>query len=373
MYPVIDVVVGGQYGSESKGRVAAELVRQRAAQFPSTRVLSVRVGGPNAGHVAIADNGKTYAMRQIPVGFVDPQAVLVIAAGSEVDPEVLMSEVELLERDGFDIRSRLFVDPQATLLELVHKNREKLDGLNARTGSTAKGIGAARADRIWRKARLVKDAPEMLPGVNQLRVLSPTLNAPVVLEGTQGYGLGLHAGHYPQCTSVDTRAIDFLSQAGLNPWDALNTQVHVVVRPHPIRVAGNSGPIENETTWEELGLEPELTTVTRKTRRVGQFDLKAVDTAVRANGPTAVKIHLAMADTLEPNLAGETRLQSEDQLGNAASLVKTLRGLAPVVALGTGPASTMWIEPWSVLGNFGPIDWTPEEYEGEDDMKEFQD
>lgn len=373
MYPVIDVVVGGQYGSESKGRVAAELVRQRAQQFPNTRVLSVRVGGPNAGHVAIADNGKTYAMRQIPVGFVDPRAVLVIAAGSEVDPEVLMQEVELLERDGFNIRPRLFVDPQATLLELVHKNREVFDELNARTGSTAKGIGAARADRIWRKARLVSDAPELLPGINQYQVLSPTMNAPVVLEGTQGYGLGLHAGHYPQCTSVDTRAIDFMSQAGLNPWDAEKTRVHVVVRPHPIRVAGNSGPIENETTWEELGLEPELTTVTHKVRRVGRFDFAAVRQAVQANGPAAVRIHLAMADTLEPNLAGKQSLASDDDLGQARDLVNQLRDLAPVVAVGTGPASTLWVEPWSVFGSHQPKEWTPEKFEGEDEMKEFQD
>lgn len=373
MFPSIDVVVGGQYGSESKGRVAAELVRQRAHQHLIHPVISVRVGGPNAGHVAVADSGKTYAMRQIPVGFVDPESILVIAAGSEVDPDVLMEEVELLERDGFDVRSRLYVDAQATLLEPKHRHQEMARGLNARTGSTAKGIGAARADRIWREARLVKDAPELMPGIQLYDPIRLYPDSPVVLEGTQGYGLGLHAGHYPQCTSVDTRAIDFLGQAGINPWDAKDVHVHVVVRPNPIRVAGNSGPIPNETSWEELGLQPELTTVTKKIRRVGRFDFTSVRRAVLANGPAAVCIHLAMADTVEPNLANRQEFFSESDLGSAIGLVNQLRSLAPVVALGTGPASTMWVEPWEVFGTSELISWTPAQYTGNDDMKEFQD
>ncbi|HEU4441008.1 MAG TPA: adenylosuccinate synthetase, partial [Burkholderiales bacterium] len=42
----------------------------------------------------------------------------------------------------------------------------------------------------------------------------------VVLEGTQGFGLSLlHSGTYPFCTSRDTTASGFISEAGLSPFD----------------------------------------------------------------------------------------------------------------------------------------------------------
>lgn len=343
-YSSVDVVVGGQFGSESKGRVAAELVRRRSENAPHS-VISVRVGGPNAGHVAVSDAGESFAMRQIPVGFVVPDAVLVIAPGSEVDPTVLWDEVHLLEEAGFEIRSRLFISPEATILKPEHIQQEKDAGISGRIGSTAKGIGAARADRIWRTASRVIDEPQLFPGLHIVDPLNPNLGAPVVIEGTQGYGLGLHAGHYPQCTSNDARAIDFLAQAGVMPWEAEQFEVHMVIRPNPIRVAGNSGPLTNETSWDELGLPEERTTVTKKVRRVGAFDVELVRAAIRGNGASAVRVHLAMADQIVPELAGltdpYTTLES-DTFAPIREIMNSFQDLAPLVALGTGPATTMW-------------------------------
>lgn len=346
-YSSIDVVVGGQFGSESKGRVAAELVRVRAAQNPDTRAISIRVGGPNAGHVAIDDQGREFAMRQIPVGFVVPTAILYIAPGSEVDPEVLWDEVHQLERAGFEVRNRLFVSPEATVLTQEHKDIEAHQNLAARIGSTAKGIGAARADRIMRTAKRVRDCAGLFPTLHLADPLSPSLQAPVVIEGTQGYGLGLHAGYYPQCTSGNARAIDFLAQAHISAWDTEPDQfhVHMVVRPNPIRVAGNSGPLYGETSWDELGLEEERTTVTKKVRRVGSFDANQVHEAIRANGASRVLVHLAMADQVDSRLAGLTDPEDlpQDQSPELHLLVQSIQKYAPVVALGTGPATTMWL------------------------------
>ena len=344
-YSSVDVVVGGQFGSESKGRVAAELVRRRS-ETSSRPVISVRVGGPNAGHVAVSDLGESFAMRQIPVGFVVPSAVLVIAPGSEVDPTVLWDEVHQLEEAGFEIRSRLFISPEATVLTQDHIQQEKDESIASRIGSTAKGIGAARADRIWRTASRVIDEPQLFPGLHIVDPLNPNLGAAVVIEGTQGYGLGLHAGHYPQCTSNDARAIDFLAQAGVMPWSAEQFQIHMVIRPNPIRVAGNSGPLTDETSWSDLGLPEERTTVTKKVRRVGAFDAEAVRAAIRGNGASAVRVHLAMADQIVPELAGLTgphTIVDSDVLEPIYEILDSFQGLAPLVALGTGPATTMWL------------------------------
>lgn len=374
MYSFIDIVAGAQFGSESKGRVAGDLVVQRARKiarystpekFP---VVSVRVGGPNAGHVVVGKNGEHLAMRQIPVGFIQEDALLYIAAGSEVDFDVLDSEVEMLRAAGYeDILERLFIDPQATVLTPEHIAQEKKSDIVARLGSTAKGIGASRADRIWRTAQIVRDSDRTAPyKVENLLVrLREEEKAPaVVIEGTQGYGLGLHAGYYPQCTSNDTRAIDFAAQAGVNPWDVPTRDrfnAHLVVRPYPIRVAGNSGPLHDETSWSELGLPEELTTVTKKVRRVGKLDLDLVRAAVRDNGPSRVVLHLAMADQVDPSLAGmegfdyveewerewergvdATAASSlSSQSHELLSMLHDLSTLAPVVSLGTGPSTTI--------------------------------
>ena len=362
MYQHIDIVVGGQFGSESKGRVSAERVAyhcrtQRHLPAPAN-VYSVRVGGPNAGHVVVDSEGREFKMQQIPVGFLEPEAQLHIAAGSEVDMPTLTREVQMLEAAGHQVRGRLTVDPQATILTQEHRDEEVQSDLNARTGSTAHGIGAARAARIWRKAPIVRDYTEQIEALGA-RVDNPladhTRTAPVVvIEGTQGYGLGLHAGYYPQCTSNDARAIDFAAMAGVNPWDVVSRnhfQVHMVVRPYPIRVAGNSGPLTSETSWDELGLPSEQTTVTNKTRRVGLFNESIVRLAVDANGRGVTRIHLGMADQVDRDLANIHGVVSLEQLLNRTShlqindelrdLVIQINRIAPVVSLGTGPRTQL--------------------------------
>jgi len=338
------VVVGGQYGSEGKGAVAGRICADM--QVRGQEVVNVRVGGPNAGHTVIgrcpADCGDAHEagkhpwrLRQVPVGAVTASdSTLVIAAGSEVDPYVLADEIGQLNAAGYDVDARLIVDRSATVLTGAHVTAEQVNGLNARIGSTSKGIGAARSDRIWRQAQtwdewaskgatpagmLLSDAKVLhqLTRRDTSRWMSVLLNesarASVVIEGTQGYGLGLHTGNYPKVTSGDCRAIDFLAQAGISPWQqdwskwGLDLKVVIAVRPHPIRVAGDSGWLRDETTWEELGLPVEHTTVTRKVRRVGAWDPELVQQAVRANGGPrqgVVWMALTMADSVEPRLAG---------------------------------------------------------------------
>lgn len=344
------VVVGGQYGSEAKGACTAQLARQ-AARDGLTVVI--RVAGPNAGHTAYDDQGRKWALRQIPVAaVVDNDIELVIGAGSEIDFEVLVDEVRRLEEGGIPIRRRLVVDDQATMITSEHKVKE-ISGahLIEKIGSTGKGIGAARADRLMRGAYLVRD---VLPDFAEegiavesgtSHVLYHQLQMPeatVIIEGTQGYGLGLHAGTYPQCTSSDCRAIDFLGMAGIDPFWTDDYKAWVVLRTYPIRVAGNSGPLAGETTWEELGFEPERTTVTQKIRRVGQWDAGLARTAVVANGGRRnVLISLSMVDYVIPELAGRTDLKDIDptvlfELNALIEQVQSDAG-AEVALLGTGP------------------------------------
>lgn len=369
----IHVVAGGQFGSEAKGAVAAFLSQQ--VKGP---VVGVRVGGPNAGHTVYGachprctvgghpDGGSPqkdhpWRLRQIPVLAVSrPDAQLVIAAGSEIDVRVLMGEIDLLESAGYDIANRLIIDRNATIIMDDHKVTESEFGLQSRLGSTAKGIGAARADRIMRTAPRVADMvlvdnDQSLTHIPEswmfdtVAVLAQhtRLGNTIIVEGTQGYGLGLHTKYYPFVTSGDCRAIDFLAQAGISPWGS-DVHTWLVIRPNPIRVAGNSGPLKGETTWHDLGLPEEKTTVTQKVRRVGGWDADLVNDAILANGGPSDRLHLVltMVDHKVPDAIGATRL--EDMSGEVIESVRNLvydleSGLsAKIELIGTGPRTMMW-------------------------------
>jgi adenylosuccinate synthase len=373
----LTVVVGGQYGSEAKGAVTAWLARLNKDEPTSV----VRVAGPNAGHTAYDATGKAWALRQVPVGLVSNlEAVGVIADGSEVDLPVLLDEIDQLERGGIPVRQRLAISRHATLLTDEHRNRETGDGIAKRIGSTGKGIGAARADRIMRTADTYNTVkakgltmeefcrenyadPGFRDLLDKLKIdfddlfvsgsISEYLREiavmgfHIIIEGTQGYGLGLHRPEYPQVTSSDTRAIDFCAMAGINPWDpgVDEFEVYVVVRAFPIRVAGNSGPLKDETTWEELGLPEERTTVTKKVRRVGGWDQVLFDQAVAANGgPRRVRVAYTMADQEVAALAGLQgnandlmSTMTQEQVGAIGKIIEKTRGL--VTYVGTGPNS----------------------------------
>ena len=311
----VDVVVGGQYGSEAKGHVVAQLLRRRVRQSFMEEIWNVRVAGPNAGHTAYDSAGNKFAFRSVPIGaIIDDSIQLYIAPGSEIDPKVLKDEIELAAQFGHQTNNRFYISQEATVITAEHIQAET--DLVKGIGSTGKGIGAARAGRIMRTAKRMIDvySPVELYEQFGMRYLEPCMiyshdffsseefMQGVVIEGTQGYGLSLRAsGNYPQVTSNDCRSVDFLAMAGIDPTrDGLSIQNWVVARVFPIRVAGNSGPLSEEVTWEELGLTPELTTVTKKVRRVGLWEPKLVADAMQANGGRSAKLVITMLDQVVP-------------------------------------------------------------------------
>ena len=70
------VVVGGQFGSEGKGKVAAFISRHENID------VCVRCGGPNSGHSFVDEHGKTIILRQLPTGYVNNRTRLLIPAGA---------------------------------------------------------------------------------------------------------------------------------------------------------------------------------------------------------------------------------------------------------------------------------------------------
>lgn len=329
----VTVVVGGQFGSEAKGKVVAYL----AGGFE----MAVRTGSPNAGHTVISGN-KTYRLQQIPATFLNPKCQLYIGAGALINPEILKREVE-----ETSVKDRLFIDYQAGIIEPEHLEQE--GELVKQIGSTGKGCGAALINRIWRKNfKLAKDIlVNEFNLIDVSRVVNQHIDAGknILLEGTQGFGLSLYHGSYPYVTSRDTTAANFLAEAGISPLAVKD--IILVLRTYPIRVAGPSGPLANEISWVELSQKigqpvEELSTVTRKVRRVAEFDLELVKRAIQANRPT--QIALQFLNYLFPKDENVTTWEdlSPEAKNYLEQLEQTLQ--VPITLIGTGRAHEAMID-----------------------------
>lgn len=294
----VTVVVGGQFGSEGKGKVALELAREQQAS------AVVRVGGPNSGHTAIDDAGASWQLQQLPTAALLDRVYCVLPAGALIDPEVFLSEVSQLKLRP----DRVLVDPNAMVITSVDRETETRWDLVRTIGSTGSGTGAAVARRISRTQpdALASSSPPLAPFIKwTARFISDLLKQGrrIIVEGTQGFGLSVfHTPEYPKATSRDTTAAACLAEAGISPRYV--DDVTLVIRAFPIRVSGDSGHLPNETTWEVIAEEAglprgwhEISTVTRKKRRVGRFDPEIVRRAIEVNKPDRIVMnHVDLVD-----------------------------------------------------------------------------
>ena len=231
------VIVGGQYGSEGKGKVALAVARRTGA------TVAVRVGGSNAGHTVYDEDGIRHVFRHLPTAALLPETICVLGPGSLIDPGVLLCEAERL---GLST-DRLVIDPLASIITSTCKQRECDFGLGGRIGSTLTGTGEALIDRLRRSptARLARNDAHLarFTSTPVRDFLRQRLQAGqrVVIEGTQGFGLSnLQSPYFPFATSRDTTASAFVSEAAISPLDV--DEVVLVIRTFPIRVGGNSRP-----------------------------------------------------------------------------------------------------------------------------------
>lgn len=337
------VLVGGQYGSEGKGAIAAHVAEDYG--------VHVRVGSPNAGHT-IWWRGERHVMQTIPCGWINPEAMIVIGRGALVNMRLLMQELEHIEQYYPSFRDRLFIDAHAGVLdERFHEQEGGTEGeMHRRIGSTGEGVGLARIARISRdpeQFRLFWSVAEEYGLSDRMFDTSALVAAwqdfgeDVLIEGTQGSGLSLYHSCWPYCTSVDTNAAGIIAEVGVAPSRV--TDVLMVCRTYPIRVAGNSGPMRGEITWEELSertgqdLTPERTTVTHKVRRIAEWDDELFERSCMLNAPT--EIALTFCDYVDPDLAGTSSMFDLDTSGKLFEFMREHGLLGRVRYFGTGPGT----------------------------------
>ncbi|MGY3327468.1 adenylosuccinate synthase [Mesorhizobium sp. USDA 4775] len=293
---LVDVIIGGQYGSEGKGNICAHLAN-------SYGVL-MRIGGPNAGHLV---KDPPYKYVQLPSGTgTNKGAAILIGAGSTLWLPQLM--LEIMEQGLTP--DRLSIDSQAMVID--DEDRRIEDALTS-IASTKQGVGSATARKIVNRGKvavfgppvkLARDVPQLAKFVRDVRAELDrhfAAGTRVLLEGTQGTLLSVHHGFWPSVTSRETSAAGCLSDAGIAP--ALVRRVILVLRTYPIRVGGNSGwmgrEIEMEVVAQRSGipidefLRVEKGTISGNKRRMAEFDWAQLRRSAVLNGATDVAVTFA--------------------------------------------------------------------------------
>ena len=138
------VVMGSQWGDEGKGKIVDYLARQADTV--------VRYGGgSNAGHT-VAVGGEEYKLRLLPSGILYPGTLCVIGNGVVVDPEVMLEEMDAMQKRGVDVRG-IRLSNRAHIVfpyhRLIDSLSEELRG-NSKIGTTKRGIGPCYQDKAKR-------------------------------------------------------------------------------------------------------------------------------------------------------------------------------------------------------------------------------
>lgn len=285
---VIDMVLDFQYGSTGKGLIAGYLAKRKDYD------TAICAFATNAGHTYIDESREIHVMtQQLPTAITSPTVKnILIGPGSAIHLDTLRGECE---RYSDHLKGKnIMIHPHAAVVEDYHADYEIRDG-RTKMGSTAKGVGEAYIERIRRdtnnpniiKNRVSTEDPicGMIVTPDQYRDALAAAES-VIVEGAQGFSLSMYHGQYPYTTSRDVTPWQVAADCGLPYRWASYVRVIGTMRTFPIRVNnrdGSSGPHyddQYELSWEDIGLPPELTTVTKLPRRIFSFSQKQLQEAM---------------------------------------------------------------------------------------------
>ncbi len=325
MYPMVDVILGLQWGDEGKGKIVDFFAKdyQLIARFQ---------GGPNAGHT-LYPNGKKIVLHQIPSGIFHEDKINLIGNGVVLDAVTLRNECKRVADMGVDYTKNLYISERAHLILPTHRALDKASETskgNEKIGSTLKGIGPAYMDKTGRNGLRVGDlldknfttqyirlrlkhqrlldnfnfqediseweeeffdALEFLRGlkiVNGEYFINEHIaqGKKVLAEGAQGSMLDVDFGTFPFVTSSSTVSAGVCSGLGIAPQKIRD--VIGITKAYCTRVG--SGPFPTEL-HDEVGefirkAGNEFGSTTGRPRRCGWIDLVALRFACMINGVT---------------------------------------------------------------------------------------
>lgn len=325
----VDVVLGGFYGDEGKGKIIDYLSQK--ADF------SVRcTGGNNAGH-SIEIAGKKSAFHLIPSGILNEGTIAVIGNGVVVDPKVLIEEIKNVEANGYSADNLRISDKAHVILPYhieMDRLQEELRG-DQKIGTTCRGIGPVYCDKyercgirmgdfvnkkfekqlrknvdtknkiFERYGHKVLNADEILKEYNEYadflkKYVVDTIDLlhnaieqdkRILCEGAQATLLDIDFGSYPFVTSSNPTIGGICTGTGIGA--RYIGEVYGVIKAYSSKVG--EGPYiteqDNEIGDKIRELGHEYGTTTKRPRRCGWLDVVALKYAAMINGITGIAIN----------------------------------------------------------------------------------
>jgi adenylosuccinate synthase len=372
---MVTVVLDSQAGSCGKGKFIGYVSKADNISIAVNNFMT------NAGHTFIDENGKSVMTQHLPTSLVNPNTSLVIGPGAAITPGTLFDEM-LKYSDDIGNR-KIIINPRAVVIADKHR---KMEAEILRSGSTFKGCGAAQADKVMRQAMLfgewwdkfckdftygidttditVEDyeyIKEHIVVMDTMMYINDAIDngESVIVEGSQGCDLDINYGlAYPNTTSRQCHAGQLVADCGISP--KLVDDIIMIMRPYPIRISnttnlkdeqGNiivtsSGEYDgaNEITWdiikERCGAPDdmdfgEITTVTKKPRRVFEMNWDRLKYVAKLNRPTMIALNFVQYIDW-----GAYKCHDYKELPQAVldfiAKVEEVTGV-PVKLIGTGP------------------------------------
>lgn len=286
-HPEVQVIVDLQYGSTGKGALVGRIGQDWQPDAVATG------WGTNAGHTMITNaHGKRVATQVASAAVLESVGVVFVGGGSMINPHTFIKELDEVQ----EIRNKLgykavhvFIASTASIILPQHEQAEA--GAVA-IGSTMKGNGAALVQKVNRNPLSLnvagrtptpleyRDDISIVPMSQYVMVMCERKK--ILVEGAQGFSLGLNQDFYPYCTSRECTPQQICTEAGV-PYGWVS-KVIGCLRTYPIRVAnrfddhgkqigwsGGHYEDQRETSFDEIGVAGEITTVTKLPRRVFTF------------------------------------------------------------------------------------------------------
>ena len=321
------VIVGTQWGDEGKGKIIDVL-------SPKADYVVRFQGGNNAGHTVVVNDEK-FILHLLPSGIINSAGKCIIGAGVVVDIEILLQEIDELEKRGKKL-DNLYIDERAHIIMPYHieidKAKEEAMGEN-KIGTTQRGIGPCYIDKIARNGIRIGDLLEperfrdkLTWNVNEkndmlvrygkgtfdleklykkfmklaekikFRIIDAVVEInegiedgkTVLFEGAQALMLDIDYGTYPYVTSSSPTSGGVTVGTGVAPTKI--SRVLGVMKAYTTRVGEGPFPTELENadgeTLRKVGHEFGATT--GRPRRCGWLDLVIGKYAVLIDGLTDI-------------------------------------------------------------------------------------
>lgn len=362
----VTVVLDSQAGSCGKGKFVGYLAQKDNFEVAINNFMT------NAGHTYRDDVHGTVMTQHLPTSIVNPDTNLHIGPGAAITPSTLFNEI--LTFHSIIGGRKLYINPRAMVIKQEHAEQEKQI---IRSGSTFKGCGVAQATKIMRvpgtqlfgewykyedwsngyteeEIATILDTIEVEDSMMNINTMIDC-GCPVLVEGSQGCDLDINYGlEYPHTTSRQCHAGQLVADCGISP--RLVTDIIMIMRPYPIRISNStnigievsSGDYDGseEITWdiikERCGAPNdvqfgEMTTVTKKMRRVFEMNWDRLRYVTALNRPT--QIALNFVQYLDYNALGCKKWSNLPQkVKDFIDKVEYVTGVK-VTLIGTGAAN----------------------------------